>query len=74
MIQESDIPESKIDSRKRYSLIKTGLPSYYLLKLSKDPYETEKILSDDYKHESPRLRNVIEEHLEMYQISNDGDI
>ena len=58
------------------ALIKTGDDHpYYLLKLSKDPYETERVVSDDYHHNFPPLHRVIEGHyLELHKANNDGDL
>ena len=58
------------------ALIKTGDDhSHYLLKSSKDPYETEGVVSDDYNREFPPLHRVVEGHyLEMHKTNNDGDI
>ena len=48
---------------------------YYLLKLLKDPYETEGTLSDDYNHEFPPLHRVIEDnYFEFHKTNNEVDI
>ena len=50
LIQEGDI-----------AVIKTGDDHpYYLLKLLRDPFETEATISDDYNHEFPPFLRVVE--------------
>ena len=71
---ESDA--SKVIISGDIALIKTGdHHPYYLLKLIKDPYVTEDIVSDDYGHLVPPLHRVVEGHyLEIHKNNNDGDV
>ena len=65
LIQDGDI-----------ALVKTGDGHpYYLLKLTKAPYETESEVVDDYGNPFPPLHRVIEgNYLERHTSNNDGDV
>lgn len=58
------------------AVIKTGDDHpYYLLKLTKEPYETKTLVTDDYNHEFPPLHRVVEGHyLEIHSTGKDGDV
>lgn len=58
------------------AVIKTGDDhSYYLLKLSPSPYETESGVTDDYHHKFPPYHHVMEgNYFEVHKESNDGTI
>ena len=46
---------------------------YYLLQLTKDPFETEDLVSDDYGHFFPPHHRVVEGHyLEIHKNIDDG--
>ena len=48
---------------------------YYLFKLSRDPFQTDKVLTDDYNHQFPPLTKVIEgNYFEIHKSNTDCDI
>ena len=67
---------SKLIRNGDIAVIKTGDDHpYYLLKLLRDPFETETTVSDDYIHEFPPLHRVVEgNYFEIHKTSNEGDI
>ena len=58
------------------ALIKTGDDHpYYLLKLTREPYETQAVAVDDYGNDFPPLHRIVEGHyLERHSTNNAGDI
>ena len=71
---ESDV--SKIIVSDDIAFIKTwDNHPYYLLKLGKDPYVTENVVSDDWGYVIPPSHRVLEGHyLEIHRNNYDGDI
>ena len=67
---------SKLIREGDIAVIKTGDDHpYYLLKLLRDPFETETTVSDDYNHEFPPLHRIVEgNYFEIHKTSNEGDI
>ena len=66
----------QINSGGDIAVIKTGdnYP-YYLLKLLREPFETEATTSDDYNHEFPPFLRVIKSnYFELHKSTNDGDV
>ena len=57
-------------------MIKTGDDhSYYLLKLTKDPYETDEEVIDDYNHTFPPNHKVVEgNYFEVHKEIKDGEL
>ena len=47
-------------------------PSYHIFKLSRDPFQTDKVLTDDYNHQFPPLTKVIEGNYFEIHKSNTG--
>ena len=67
---------SKLIQSGDMALIKTGDDHpYYLLKLTREPYETESAVVDDYGHDFPPLHRIVEgNYLERHTTNNDGDV
>ena len=67
---------SKLIQKGDIAVIKTGDDHpYYLLKLTKEPYETEELVRDDYGHDFPPFHRVIEGHyLELHKALKEGDV
>ena len=67
---------SKLILKGDIAVIKTGDDHpYYLLKLTKDPYETQETITDSYNHKFPPYHTVIEgNYLELHKEQKDSDL
>ena len=67
---------SKLIQNGDIAVIKTGDDHpYYLLKLTKESYETEELVKDDYGHDFPPQHRVVEGHyLEIHKTNKEGDL
>ena len=67
---------SKLILKGDIAVIKTGDDHpYYLLKLTKDPYETQETITDSYNHKFPPYHRVIEgNYLELHKEQKDSDL
>ena len=67
---------SKLILKGDIAVIKTGDDHpYYLLKLRKDLYETQEIITDSYNHKSPLYHRVIQgNYQELHKEQKDSDL
>ena len=67
---------SKLILKGDIAVIKTGDDHpYYLLKLTKDPYETQETITDSYNHKFPPYHRVLEgNYLELHKEQKDSDL
>ena len=67
---------SKLILKGDIAVIKTGDDHpYYLLKLTKDPYETQETITDSYNHKFPPYHRVIEgNYLKLHKEQKDSDL
>ena len=67
---------SKLILKGDIAVIKTGDDHpYYLLKLTKDPYETQETITYSYNHKFPPYHRVIEgNYLELHKEQKDSDL
>ena len=67
---------SKLILKGDIAVIKTGDDHpYYLLKLMKDPYETQETITDSYNHKFPLYHRVIEgNYLELHKEQKYSDL